>query len=131
MEILFLDDDRFPIDVSWINYPEGSVFTIVRTFEDFCKAVEENEYDGYSFDHDIADFHTLLPGDKKFVPPYGFIDQDIEEYMEYNGYHCAMFLIMNKDVTDKNIFIHTQNCRGLENIKRAFSKVGMYVRREG
>lgn len=57
MRILFLDDERNPEDVTWVNYPANAEFTVVRNFEQFMKAVKNSEvFDAFSLDHDIQEF---------------------------------------------------------------------------
>lgn len=75
MRILFLDDERNPEDVTWINYPKDAEFTVVRNFEQFMKAVKTSEvFDAFSLDHDIQDF--------KFG-------------REFTGYTCLMEVMTN------------------------------------
>lgn len=57
---LFLDDERMPNDVTWINLPKDHPWNIVRTFESFKKFITENGIpDFVSFDHDLADFSNV------------------------------------------------------------------------
>ena len=115
--ILFLDDERNPEDVTWVNYPENSVFTVVRTFEEFCVAVSLNDYDKYSFDHDIQDFHTIPKGGSVFNPIFGEIEVNEEIEYEYKGTHCLEFLLSKRsDLGVDAIIIHTQNPTGRENM---------------
>jgi hypothetical protein len=65
--------------------------------------------DGYSFDHDLADFHYDIKADVK---------------TEKTGYHCAKWLIehcMDKNIMlPKTILIHSMNVQGSINIKSLF-----------
>lgn len=55
MKILFLDDERMPSDVTWINYPENAEFTVVRTYNEFLEEVRIGQlYDAWSLDHDLG-----------------------------------------------------------------------------
>ena len=56
MKGLFLDDERYPKDATWMKYPEGVEWKVVRTFSHFVKCVNREHYDIISFDHDIQDF---------------------------------------------------------------------------
>ena len=71
---LFLDDERFPQDVTWIQYPDNIEWTIVRNFQDFNLELAhgDNDYQIYSFDHDIQ----------------SYIDG-----REYTGYDCLKCLL--------------------------------------
>ena len=55
---LFLDDERFPQDVTWIQYPEDVEWTVVRSFQDFSLELAhgDSDYQVYSFDHDIQSY---------------------------------------------------------------------------
>ena len=55
---LFLDDERYPQDVTWIKYPDNIEWTIVRSFQDFSLEMThgDNDYYVYSFDHDIQSY---------------------------------------------------------------------------
>ena len=60
--LIFLDDERYPEDVTWINYPEYDKVVIVRDSVNFKKNFhlymmkETNSLVEVSFDHDIQDF---------------------------------------------------------------------------
>ena len=58
---LFLDDERYPDDVTWIDYPKGIQWTVVRTPDQFIEAIHAKPYDYYSFDHDLGP-DTILDG---------------------------------------------------------------------
>lgn len=53
---LFLDDERNPQDVTWLQYPENVEWTVVRTFSEFVKVVRTDVFELLSFDHDLQDF---------------------------------------------------------------------------
>lgn len=56
IKVLFLDDERNPIDVTWVRFPEGTEFKVVRSFQEFLAAVEaDNVYDAWSLDHDLGE----------------------------------------------------------------------------
>lgn len=56
MKGLFLDDERNPIDVTWVQYPDNIEWVVVRTFSEFVKEVTSRPFALISFDHDIQDF---------------------------------------------------------------------------
>jgi hypothetical protein len=99
MKILFLDDERNPSDVTWINYGKDVEFYVVRTYQQFLDYLqfENSNPDGVSFDHDL--------GTKE------------------DGMTCAKSLIHH--ITQNHlrlpqIFIHSKNPIGAENIKSYF-----------
>lgn len=54
---LFIDDERFPKDVTWVQYPEDTNFEVIRdavTFESWvAKMNKDNLPEVLSFDHDL------------------------------------------------------------------------------
>ena len=54
---LFLDDERNPQDVTWINYPESIDWTVVRSYDKFFHKFYRETFLVFSFDHDIQDFN--------------------------------------------------------------------------
>ena len=113
--LIFLDDERFLVDVTWINYNQEfkNVF-VCRNFVDFTCAYDNDFKDiftssfnlknyTFSFDHDIASFD--------------------ENGYERTGLTCAKWLcdfIMdnNLDPKDLEYYVHSQNPVGAENIKK-------------
>jgi len=90
---LFLDDERIPEDVFWINIPKGD-YVIVRTAEQFKQYIQEHGLPSHvSFDHDLGD--------------------------DPNGYDCAKWLV-NYCIETKQKFpsytVHSQNPIGKDNI---------------
>ena len=54
---LFLDDERYPKQVTWVNLPLVD-WVIVRNYNEFVKKIEEDGMPVFiSFDHDLADEH--------------------------------------------------------------------------
>lgn len=54
MNTLFLDDERYPDEVFWINFSYNDV-TIVRDANSFKQKVLNSKFDCISFDNDIQD----------------------------------------------------------------------------
>lgn len=103
MNGIFLDDERIPTDVTWIQYPEIS-WAIVRDDIEFTKTfkkfVELGKPFVVSFDHDLQ----LIDGDE--ITGYTILKSMIE-YM------------MDNDVNvDIQCFFHTQNPIGKANMKQ-------------
>lgn len=52
---IFLDDERNPADVTWVEYSHIENFIVVRTVEEFKELIETNGPPEFvSFDHDLA-----------------------------------------------------------------------------
>lgn len=118
MKILFLDDERNIEDVTWVQYPEASEVITVRTFKEFCAAVDaldSLEDVLFSFDHDLQDFD--------------------EDGREYTGYSCAYVLygyLLEEYFphTDLNFIVHSQNPVGKTNITYLLDNVVAYLEQE-
>lgn len=98
MKVLFLDDERSPQDVTWVRYPSGSVFTVVRCFNDFQEAVRLNDtFDAWSLDHDL--------GCNEFQQPY---------LTGYDSLKTA--LRWHPEKAPSQVVAHSQNPIGKRNI---------------
>ena len=54
---LFLDDERFPQDVTWVKLPQHN-WTIVRNYNDFVRTIESKGIPKeIAFDHDLGHEH--------------------------------------------------------------------------
>lgn len=95
---LFLDDERYPEDVTWIQYPDNVEWTIVRTYQQFFDIFCSDKFDIISFDHDI---------------------QCYINNKEKTGYDCLKQLIeyYDFDVESIQFFFHTQNVVGKKNME--------------
>lgn len=108
---LFLDDERTPIQVTWINYPSVD-WDIVRTVGEFSEAYRSGAYEVVSLDHDLQDFCPVTS-------------------VELTGKHAAMYMVHLDDlgkVILPEIFVHSMNPVGKENIK---SYIDSYKRYKG
>ncbi|MBK9793869.1 MAG: hypothetical protein IPP60_12470 [Sphingobacteriales bacterium] len=60
MRGIFLDDERYPKDVTWIKYPENVEWFVVRNSSEFTdqfwQLMRTGEEYIVSFDHDIQEF---------------------------------------------------------------------------
>lgn len=101
---LFLDDERSPRDVYWIQYPEGLWWRIVRNYAEFKEQLDLNGLPAFvSFDHDLQDF---VGG------------------TERTGKTCAMLLTdycTEHKLDLPEYRIHTKNGPGSDNIASWFS----------
>lgn len=96
---LFLDDERVPSDVTWIQYPDNVEWIIARNYQEFFDVFRNDEFDIITFDHDIQSY---VKGEEK------------------TGYDCLKLLLeyYNDDfVEDIKFFFHTQNPVGKKNME--------------
>lgn len=107
MKILFLDDERFPTDVTWVTYPVGSDFTIVRSYEEFIEAVQKDTYDIISFDHDLGAGKTGYDCMKKLCEVHAVLLQELPMAI-----------------------MHSKNPVGVKNMAECYLGFQEYVRRE-
>lgn len=94
MKGLFLDDERTPQEVTWVNYPENIEWTIVRTFSEFVRTTAKSKFDLISFDHDLQDF---------------------SKGSEMTGYDCLKFFCHFRE-GEPQIVVHSMNPIGKVNI---------------
>ena len=113
---LFLDDERVPADVTWINLPLVN-WTIVRTYEEFVNAIQKNGIPAIcSFDHDLGEsayreYFRANRFDKKI---------NYDRIVEKTGMDCARFLA--NYCVDKNLplpvyYLHSMNPMGCDNMR--------------
>ena len=58
--VLFLDDERMPDKVDWVQFPRYETIYIIRTYEGFIRQVETYGVPMFvCFDHDLADQHYV------------------------------------------------------------------------
>ena len=109
---LFLDDERLPHNVTWVNLPESQHYTIVRNYNEFVDLITLRGIPRFvSYDHDLADSHYGhgLRGDQI---PY-------DSYKEKTGYDCAKWLVnecMINGVKHPPYIVHSMNPVGKQNI---------------
>lgn len=135
---LFLDDIRFPCDVShYVSNPDlkkfycETEFDIVRSYNEFRDYIIDNGVpDLISFDHDLADEHyhpSMYSGPEVYNKNY-------DSFREKTGYDCAKFLIeycMDHGVDLPHYLVHSMNPSGklnIESILDNFSKFQNKVR---
>jgi hypothetical protein len=99
---IFLDDERNPEDVFWIDYPEIT-WSVVRTKAEFDELVQLMNVLGQeyvvSFDHDIQEIHNGV---------------------EITGYDCLISLVdfcLDTGAKLPVSFFHTQNPVGKQNMQ--------------
>ena len=102
--ILFLDDERKPSDVTWIDYGINPEFKCFTSYSDFVFSViwhiENNKQILVSFDHDIQ-------------------QKDWDDN-EVTGYHCLQIIVrecFNRGLPLPKCVFHTKNPIGKENME--------------
>lgn len=109
---LFLDDNRIPTHVTWVNLPTCQHYSVVRNYNEFVDLINTRGIPRFvSYDHDLADSHYGhgLRGDQI---PY-------DSYKEKTGYDCAKWLVnecMIKGVKHPPYIVHSMNPVGKQNI---------------
>jgi hypothetical protein len=113
---LFLDDERIPEMVTWVNLPDVE-WEIVSCYEQFVYTIEKNGLpEIVSFDHDLGEssykeFHRAWNSDR--VIKYSNIK-------EKTGYHACKWLVeycLEKNLKFPQYYIHTMNSIGRDNIQ--------------
>ena len=112
---LFLDDERYPKQVTWVNLPLVD-WVIVRNYNEFVKTIEEDEMPVLiSFDHDLADEHynEAMYENREYNKLY-------KSFKEKTGMDCARWLVnycLDNDLKMCNYQAHTMNPVGKQNIE--------------
>ena len=108
---LFLDDERLPYQVSWVQLPQGP-FTTVRSYKAFVECIEQYGVPSFvTFDHDLGREHYVA-GIAGTAPTY-------DSYKEKTGYDCAKWLVnycYDKGVNFPDYEVHSMNIIGKQNI---------------
>ena len=113
---LFLDDERYPVKVTWVTLPLVE-WTIVRNYKQFVEKISTDGLPNFiTFDHDLGPEHYNdfdLGRDGKW-----FINYD--KYSEKTGYHCAQWLVkycLEYGLDVPEYIVHSMNPIGKDNIK--------------
>lgn len=113
---LFLDDDRTPDQVTWVNDVRytNSHWNVVKSYDEFVSFIEEFGIPSLvSFDHDLADEHYEAV----------HLDRDLpyEKYSEKTGVSCARWLLnycVEKNMKFPEYLVHSMNPIGKYNIEQ-------------
>lgn len=116
---LFLDDERDPKNVTWVNLPLVD-WVIVRNYDQFVRCIQKNGLpEIITFDHDLADEHyaeyTAAHDPKS--PTKGNINYN--KFKEKSGFECAKWLAqycIDNGFEIPQYFVHTMNPIGGMNI---------------
>ena len=104
---LFLDDERLPHRVTWVNLPTGP-WVVVRNYKEFCGYITKNGLPSFvAFDHDLSiEDQNKNPSTATFV--------------EKTGMDCAKWLVEYCIENNKRFpgyEVHSMNVIGKVNIK--------------
>lgn len=116
---LFLDDERMPKNVTWVDLPLVE-WTIVRNYDQFVEIIQKQGLPNIvSFDHDLADEHyaEYTAAHDPNSPSRGTFNY--EKLKEKTGYDCAKWLAQYCVDNSKPIpqyYVHTMNPIGGKNI---------------
>jgi hypothetical protein len=109
---LFIDDERLPHRVTWVELPNGP-WVSVKNYDQFVSYIKDNGIPEFvSFDHDLADGH-YPSGVSKTKPEY-------HKYKEKTGYDCAKWLVeycMDNNKQFPAYEVHSMNPIGKINIR--------------
>jgi hypothetical protein len=103
---IFLDDERMPAQVTWVDMPLGP-WTILRSYNEFVSFIKRNGIPEFiTFDHDLSWEH--------YEP-----EIDPSKYDEKTGFDCAKWLVekcLNENIDFPEYQVHSKNTVGKENI---------------
>ena len=109
---LFLDDERQPRDVTWMELPPYD-WTIARNYNQFIGWFLRTGIPAtVSFDHDLAPEHY-----KDYLEGRPEIQYD--RFLEKTGYDCALWMVKYCRFKQQPLpvcFVHTLNTLGRKNI---------------
>jgi hypothetical protein len=118
---LFLDDERHPHQVTWVDIPKNVIWNVVRSYDEFVAHITEFGKPKYvTFDHDLADTHyaVMLEENK-----YEYDDGDMKKTFDYGsektGFDCAKWLVEychENDVHFPIFEVHSMNPIGAKRI---------------
>ena len=128
MNILFLDDERMPSQVTWVDFPRDHIPTIVRNYMEFVEHITMNGIpDFVCFDHDLAAEHYVA----MHKEVYGGLDALSANYgSEKTGYDCAKWLVQYCDENNikfPDFVVHSMNPIGKERIEQYISEAKKHL----
>jgi hypothetical protein len=119
---IFLDDERWPIGVAWIDFDyTDKNWVIARNYNQFCELIEEGKFEIISLDHDLdrsSTFECIRSNSKGESFNYANVK-------EKTGLHCAEFLIEWCKKNDRELpkyLCHSLNPMGRDNIINLLGK---------
>lgn len=125
---MFLDDERIPSQVTWVDIPRDRPYEVVRNFDEFVCSIETHGVPKFvSFDHDLADEHyavMLKEVEAKFTlfvnDDQGGLNVSFDYGKEKTGYDCAKWLVeycQDNSINFPDYQVHSMNPVGSERIR--------------
>lgn len=116
--LLWLDDERNPLDEQWIKRyaikPPVNVVWVKSYFQFTNWIIKNGLPDAINFDHDLADVFQL----KETLDIHEWFDVDGNR--EYTGMNCAQWLVnfcMDNKIKLPSFIVHSANPCGRDNIE--------------
>lgn len=114
---LFLDDERIPSKVTWVELPHV-IWDIVRTYKEFVKKIETQGVPAFvAFDHDLADYHYEVLMKDDGAGAVALLYED--EPREATGFHACKWLVdycHENQVPFPDFVVHSMNPIGRQAI---------------
>lgn len=115
---LFLDDERHPYQVKWVEMPLGP-WIVVRSYKAFVDVITIKGIPLFvSFDHDL-EIESYILSNEAIRDGYEHYYNDSER-KEMTGYDCAKWLIdycVDNSIKFPDYQVHSMNPVGAENIR--------------
>lgn len=120
---LFLDDEREPRQVTWVEMPPNVAWIIVRNYEEFTRTINHEARKGVlpgfiAFDHDLADEHYSGYMLVRSGIPY---EEAFRNVTEKTGLDCAKWLVethlLPNGLPPPEFVVHSMNPEGAANIR--------------
>jgi hypothetical protein len=126
---LFLDDERSPNKVFWIDLPKNVPWVIVRNYKQFKQAIETRGIPAFvTFDHDLADEHYSMTSDEVNSSSY---EEVVGTYQEKTGYDCLKWLVGKVlapiGAPFPDYALHTMNSIGKDNMEKYINTYKRYL----
>jgi len=125
---VFLDDERIPKDVKWIELPLVE-WTIIRNYDRFVETIKTRGIPNViTFDHDLHPEHY----EECNTNVTGVIDYS--RFKHKTGYDCAFFFAqqcIEQNKFPKELYIHTLNPIGKRNIHKIMTEAYMELMKNG
>lgn len=123
---LFLDDERKPAQVTWVNIPRDQIYSVVRNYKEFVAHIEQFGIPAFvTFDHDLADEHYKVmleevAAQEKFTTDVNGMNMTFHYGPEKTGYDCAKWLVdwcADRGLKFPEFAVHSMNPVGAARIR--------------
>ena len=102
---LFLDDERQPGEVDWAPIPEGVVWRIVKTVEDFIQYITEHGLPDYvSFDHDLGKGADGKPAKSGYDAAKWLVDYCLKNKKELPEWSAHSKSVVGRQAIEQYLF---------------------------